>query len=376
MPNAKEHHYVPQFYFRNFSHCENKRTINLLLKSNGKIVPNASIRGQSKRRNLYVDSVIEDALSGVEGAIAICFRELIDGCMEFGRLRQVEQIHYYAATSFSLQPLRIPQRAETWHTATTYLREIAATVLADGDDKSFDDYRRDVLTAVHVALIAPILFFDLSFALIVNATDRPFIFSDAPAISTNRLLWERREISGITGLGSRGLIALMPISEQLAYMFFDGGAYCCRQDINQPVCLNSVADVGLLNAFQIHSGNDSIYFGDLNEREYVERLLKAHRPNETRNRMISRSAYSADGKSELVHNFEMPIPVTPDFSFLELRRSAVDDDFRLPRNERLMNAVEQTCQASNSFDETFTQERFEMQISKLFREVSALRDRV
>jgi hypothetical protein len=215
----------------------------------------------------------------------------------------------------------------------------------------------------------------MTMLLVANATDIPFVFSDEPAIFTNRLLWESREICGITGIGSRGLIAFMPLCERLAVLFFDGGSYKCKGAIDQPIVLTNHSDVGLMNAFQVHSANDVIYFGDQRAEEYVQRLYNAHHGSARKNRFVMRHAYSADGKSELVHQFECAIPIAPVFSFLELQRETTPDDLRLPRNEELMKIAEGMCQASLARDGSFTQNAFEASIKDQFRKTATLRNR-
>jgi hypothetical protein len=232
------------------------------------------------------------------------------------------------------------------------------------------DYRYDVLRATHLALIAPVLFFDMTMAVLVNATPVPFLFTDGPAICTNLFLRDFRELQGITGYGSRGLIAFMPLCEFLAVMFYDGGAYTLRPPAMNPVDLNAVADVGLLrtaesitvasspfaprktatfaerkatiisapvlNAFQALAVDDVIYFGNPKTVDYVQQLHAAHRLAE-RQAVGQRRAWATDGESELVHHFEKAPPLRPTFSFLRLRRMPTDDDRRF---RRMMSDVE------------------------------------
>jgi hypothetical protein len=91
--------------------------------------------------------------------------------------------------------------------------------------------------------------------------------------------------------------------------------------------------------------------------------------------MVVRTAWAEDGRSELVHHFEKVLPLRPDFSFLQLRRTTMDDDLRLPRNEALMATVERLMQASITRDPAFTQKMFDSAIYESFATTADLRAR-
>jgi hypothetical protein len=389
MATQKEHHYVPQFFFRNFSHHPDRTTIHVLLTRDTAVKFDVSIKKQGKRHKLYLRQEIEAALSQVEAGMSSCFRSVLRNVANFPALRNSLPIIHQMAGAFLLQAGRVPARGRRYHDAVSPLFEQLAygQLLADGqtppdlreelargDLHIGYDYRYDVLSATHLALIAPILFFDMTMALLINATPVPFVFSDGPAICTNLFLWDSHEIQGITGYGSRGLIAFMPLCESVAMMFFDGGAYELRSPATNPVYLNADADVGLLNAFQALAADDVIYFGNKDAASYVERLHMAHR-HADRQAMVVRTAIAEDGRSELVHHYEKVLPLRPDFSFLKLRRTPTDDDLRLPRSATLMATVEGLTQASISRDPAFTQNMFDSAIDESFVRSADLRAR-
>jgi len=390
MATQKEHHYVPQFFFRNFSHHPDQKTIHALLTRHGTVKFDISIKKQGKRHKLYLRQDIETALSHVEAGMSNCFRSVITNVANFPALRNSLPIVHQMAGAFLLQAGRVPARGQRYHDAVSPLFEqvTKSQLLADpqtpsdlreelarGDLVIDYDYRYDVLRGTHVALIAPILFFDMTMGLLINATPVPFVFSDGPAICTNQLLWDSRELQGITGYGSRGLIALMPLCEFLAVMFFDGGAYTLRSPATNPIYLNAEADVGLMNAFQALAADNVIYFGNKDAADYVGRLHTAQRHTSERQAVVVRTAWAEDGRSELVHHFEKVLPLRPDFSFLQLRRTPTDDDLRLPRSEALMATVEQLTRASITRDPAFTQEKFESAIDESFATTADLRAR-
>jgi hypothetical protein len=59
MSALRNHHYVPQFYFRRFS--GDQKSICLLTRSTGKTVPRAPIKGQASKIGYYGDEEVESA---------------------------------------------------------------------------------------------------------------------------------------------------------------------------------------------------------------------------------------------------------------------------------------------------------------------------
>lgn len=390
MATQKEHHYVPQFFFRNFSHHPAQKTIHALLTRQGTVKFDVSIKKQAKRRKLYLKQEIETALSQVEAGMSSCFRSVIRNVANFRALQDSLPFVHQMAGAFLLQAGRVPARGQRFHDAVSpLLEEVAISQvlaapqtpstlqkdLAQGNLCIGYDFRYDVLNSTHLALIAPVLFFDMTMALLINATQVPFVFSNGPAICTNQLLWDSRDLQGITGWGSRGLIALMPLCESVAVMFFDSGAYALRPPVTNPVYLNAEVDVGLLNAFQALAADDVIYFGNKDAADYVKRLHTAHRRTSDRQALVARTAWTREGRSKLIQYFEKVLPLRPEFSFLQLRRTATDEDLRLPRSEVLMATVERLTQASITRDPAFTQKMFDSAIDKSFATTADLRTR-
>ena len=115
MATQKEHHYIPQFFFRNFSHDPERRRINLLLVQDGRVIHDVKISKQAKRHRLYLTNEIEQALSQIEGGISNGLRSIIDNPREFASLRASESVFHSMATAFTLQAARLPSRGRRHH---------------------------------------------------------------------------------------------------------------------------------------------------------------------------------------------------------------------------------------------------------------------
>ena len=64
MSERANQHFVPRFYFRNFS--EDGARIHLLHRSSGRTIINAPIRGQCVKQRLYGSADMELRLSQIE----------------------------------------------------------------------------------------------------------------------------------------------------------------------------------------------------------------------------------------------------------------------------------------------------------------------
>jgi hypothetical protein len=66
---------------------------------------------------------------------------------------------------------------------------------------------------------------DLSFKLLINDSNNPFITSDNPVVKYNTLLEQEKVQGGIVGLGAIGLQVLLCINPDLMIMFYDHDSY-------------------------------------------------------------------------------------------------------------------------------------------------------
>src|SRR5665213_3546236 len=83
MAEYSRHHYVPQFYLRNFAvdtdvEVAERRQIALFNVPTSKFVPSTSIRNQAQRKKLYGTGSGEKALSDLEGTSSAIIRRMVD----------------------------------------------------------------------------------------------------------------------------------------------------------------------------------------------------------------------------------------------------------------------------------------------------------
>ncbi|MDB5770097.1 MAG: hypothetical protein JWM42_471 [Burkholderia sp.] len=94
---------------------------------------------------------------------------------------------------------------------------------------------------------------DLKLCLLKNKIDLPFITSDNPAVLTNKWQLKNSRTLGLSfGLGSAGVLALLPLTPHLLFLGYDGDVYSVPHE-GGIVQVKSERDVMALNQHQISS---------------------------------------------------------------------------------------------------------------------------
>ena len=200
MTEQANHHFVPKFYFRNFS--EDGARIHLLLRPTGQVILKAPIKGQCAKHRFYGATETERLISGLEGEFSSAIRDAIQTawCQQDSRLSE--------DCVFKLRQATVFQRHRTVHEVdkmssmmeTSSLEEFEGTsptrsgvkdreeiirAIEDGSIKVTCDDRWVVMRLVTTAFPAVVLIADLPVWLIRNQTDLPFVFGDAPVVLYN-----------------------------------------------------------------------------------------------------------------------------------------------------------------------------------------------
>jgi hypothetical protein len=103
------------------------------------------------------------------------------------------------------------------------------------------------------------------------------------------------------------------------------------------------SDVSMLNALQIHSAEENVYFSSMDDREYVEELLSSHRPFLrpcAGGFQVHKASSICGNDDELVHIFEPQLPITLDLSFLQVKRLPAEINIMEPRSARIAKVVD------------------------------------
>src|SRR5271170_4793771 len=191
MTHNKNHHYLPQFYLRNFAADENGKSINLYNLDLAQPRFGASIAGQCYHRYFYgKDGRIEHGLGMLESAAAPVFKRMIADrkvpprpSAEHGLLGQF----------ISVQHGRIQARAtEINEMADKFAKHILRTRVETDLVEALDHVRFSIENVgtwnVHTSAVQAPLLFDLVAKLLVAPTGSFFIVSDNPVVFVNQYL--------------------------------------------------------------------------------------------------------------------------------------------------------------------------------------------
>jgi uncharacterized protein DUF4238 len=215
MPAKKDHHFVPQFYLRNFGDGDSIAFFNPRQRRH---VPQASIAGQCQRPYLYGDDgVVEDALALVESAVGAYVRRIID-TEDLPAPECAAWIDTLGFIAF--------QQARTLAAGATLVvmrekvnRAIERSAKSEGAAPPTVDEDDDVsaaLTNLRSTGDTGYLLQDLDRKLLVNESSVPFITSDSPVVLFNRWCqgWKH---SGVLGFACAGLELFLPLSPRRTF---------------------------------------------------------------------------------------------------------------------------------------------------------------
>jgi len=323
---GRKQHFVPQFLLRNFASDPERRRISLFYLPKSKVIRGASIKDQAYKKNLYgSDQNIETYLTTVETEASVIIDKIIR--TESISLKPEEEItlkHF-----INLQRARTPQEIAKMQTQVDKWVKIMFR-----HDPRFKDHLDDFdirLTSPYHFMIAmalditPVLF-DLKVSLLKNGSAECIFIGEHPAIVTNPFLHSKKWPASLQGLGVKGTLVLLPISDRHVLALYDRRRYGLRNF--ERVGTLSEGDVLKLNAFQFCYTADCIYFYDsgnkINFGEYRKRTKK-FRAGEKRIIQALQGIGEERTKSELVWSTSKEPPVEPKFDFIDATLFAFEE---------------------------------------------------
>jgi hypothetical protein len=273
MAEKKNQHYVPQFYLREFSFENNRKQIGIFNIDTSVYAQQATIKFQASKKYYYgEDLVVENALSEIEMLVAPTIQEII-------RTRKLPQrnteAHFHLLTFVVLSFLRTTVHENSLNDGTD---KIFKTIYNDHPD--FKNEREDFYIQFSNASVIGItqmdklipMGIDLSFKLLINDSNNPFITSDNPVVKYNTLLEQKKIHGGIVGLGAIGLQVFLPVSPDLMIMFYDHDSYSIGSFGVPVFALKNESVVDDLNFLHFLNCERIIFFDDQANEEYIKRL--------------------------------------------------------------------------------------------------------
>jgi len=317
-------HFVPQFYLRGFASAGRPQAVSLFRISDGKYVPNASIKHQACRRDFYgEDDEAERAFSILEAETSRVFR----------RVRAHRSVpSQYSLDHQALLAFIQLQRKRTPLAQREFIESINKPLgIAFRDDPRFAGIGSEwVITPEWAATVAvgwslwlwPLLL-DLKCVLLQTDHSPGFITSDSPVIFYNSFLEQRRIHQCNTGMMSRGLVVIMPISPRQIVLLYDGEAYKVRHRFAR-VRVRRATDVSELNRLQLANADSLVYCDSAVDPEYMRGLTESVLDARAARVVTSKEIRSIESKTDsLIHTRSAEIRTGLELSFLRHRRDAV-----------------------------------------------------
>lgn len=254
MATNKNQHFVPRCYLRPFTLEASGAAISLINLDRKKLISNAPVKNQCSRDYFYGShDTFEEAIQLVESNYARTLRALLNGINLLS-----EDDKTVLKTFWLFQHLRTEAAAMRAVEMANRMRDLA--------DISPTQFSLEIKDAVQIAcgsfLKFQHLIDDLKFCIFKNKSGVPFITSDNPAVLTNKWRLERdRSPNRSFGIGSAGMLAILPLSPKLLFLGYDGDVYRVPKTAGVVEITNS-SDVIALNRHQFLQCVSNVYLHD------------------------------------------------------------------------------------------------------------------
>lgn len=288
MPPYKNQHYVPQFFFRGWTDDDRIPAFHL---ENETEYPPTHISNLCSEDYFYGDAESEEETQGLESLHAGVINKL-RRAKDIRALTHEEVMHFCIFILY-LRNRTKWKRKEMDYMVDQFTQELARSHVEAGwaDEElldAFNDWkvvdRRAFSYAMLSALTGPDLIKDLEIVLLINESDREFVFSDHPIVHDNRRYKDEMD-RFLVGIQNRGLQVYCPLADDLQAILYDPACYAISYE-NQDartVITDSELTVEGLNDVQMINADEYVFYRTLGqEEEMIESLdrVRDDRPDE------------------------------------------------------------------------------------------------
>lgn len=263
MATNKNQHFVPRCYLRPFTLRAEDAAISLFNLDRMTLISNAPVKNQCSRDYFYgKDEQLEKAIQLIESGYGRALRDLIQNNRAFSEGNKIVFRTFWLFQHLRTEAaaMRAVQMAE------------ATRNLADFSPGEFDLGIKDAVQISCRAFADSMHEIDdLKFCIIKNKTGVPFVTSDNPAVLTNKWRLEKDRAPGHSfGMGSAGMLALLPITPKLLFLGYDGDVYSVPNE-RGIVEVKSARDVIALNQHQFLQCVANVYLHDARHEEALSK---------------------------------------------------------------------------------------------------------
>ncbi|MFA4837161.1 MAG: DUF4238 domain-containing protein [Dehalococcoidia bacterium] len=347
------HHFVPQFYLRWFS--LNGKQIDGYNIQTETWFSGASIRNQCYQHKLYGgDNKLEDAFSEFEAEVAPVLKNLIVCC----KLPDSQSQYWISIIQFlAFQHLR----TEAAKSIADCMIQTTVNGLIDEspntDRKLLDELQSGHNQSMHMVLRSSPQFAygisDLSALLLIAPKNEFFLTSDNPVFLYNQYCEDIKGF-GVCGAFCVGLQVLLPLSPNTCLLLYDPSVYAISKKMKDRKLFIEKGDVFWVNTMQAVGAHKLIYFNPQMSkttiRSVVNSSLKHRRFNTVK--LNKADGTHPDETSVLFHFYSQQAKISPDFSFINIKRRA--------RRVKLFERVQKFRKEmpSDIYGDNYTQKEF------------------
>lgn len=273
MTKKKNQHYVPQFYLKNFSINNNRKSIGVFHQEKELFIRSSSIKHQGSKDFYYgKDGLIEEGLSQIESLLAPKLKDII----KTGVLPKKESDEHIALLiHIILTDLRNPTRINQTKNSFVKLKNEIKKFSPEANNVEFlDNIPHEFSVQLSINNYRKILplCFDLEYKILKSSHDSFFITSDFPVIRYNQLFENLRPQDSNQGYGNLGLQIFFPISPNYCIIFYDSMIYKVGAKKEKTILLDK-DDIDQINLLHFLNSKSNIYFNEAISESYLKSLL-------------------------------------------------------------------------------------------------------
>ncbi|MTT52990.1 DUF4238 domain-containing protein [Alcanivorax sp. VBW004] len=254
MPTNKNQHFVPRCYLRPFTNDEEGKAIKIFNIDREIFIDKAAVKKQCSGDYFYGDDEdLEKSIQSLEQAYAGVLRRVRLDC--YNKLEEGDELLLKRFWLF--QYMRTEAASRRMVEMNSKLGEMV------GEDQS---YRMEIKEAVIESMrtYAEVMKItdDLRGCLVKLNSEMKVVASDDPAILTNRWFKADPKLKEAGyGLGSAGIIAILPLSAQMVFIAYDPDVYSVSKK-NGIFKSKKSDDIRALNQFQFLNCRANIFPGE------------------------------------------------------------------------------------------------------------------
>lgn len=273
MASNKNQHYVPQCYLRQFSTTDSGSAINLFNIDSGKFIQGAPIKNQCSKNYFYGDDLaLEKAFQPIEGQYSSV-------------IKQIKSVGYKLSDDHR-EFLKFFWLLQYVRTEAASRRDIE---LMEGINEAICDeaytYKLKMKEAVQASIRRSSQYIDalsdLKVCLLYNKTALGFITSDDPAVHTNRWYLQDERTKGMSyGLYSAGSLLLLPVTDKILMLGYDGHVYNIPHKHGW-INVTNPADVKAINEHQMLKCRANLFVRTPEQADLIAdsfSAVKVHKP--------------------------------------------------------------------------------------------------